>query len=100
MKTLHHFVNGKKVSGQSGRVGAVYNPATGEQEAEVPFASADETRLAIRAAQAALAGWSATPAVQRARVLFRFKDLMERHKDEMAALVTAEHGKTLPDAGG
>lgn len=100
MKTLHHFVNGKKVPGQSGRVGAVFNPATGEQEAEVPFASADETRQAIGAAHSALAAWAATPAVQRARVLFRFKDLMERHKDEMAALVTAEHGKTLPDAGG
>ncbi len=100
MKTLHHFVNGKKVEGQSGRFGPVYNPATGEQESTVPFASADETRSAIAAAHDALASWGATPPVQRARVMFRFKDLMERHKDEMAALVTAEHGKTLPDAGG
>lgn len=100
MKTLHHFVNGQRVDGASGRFGEVFNPATGEQSATVPFASADETRNAIGAAQDALAAWAATPAVQRARVMFRFKDLMERHKDEMAALVTAEHGKTLPDAGG
>ena len=100
MKTLHHFVNGQRVDGASGRFGEVFNPATGEQTATVPFASADETRSAIGAAQDALAAWAATPAVQRARVMFRFKDLMERHKDEMAALVTAEHGKTLPDAGG
>ncbi len=100
MKTLHHFVNGQRVDGASGRFGEVFNPATGEQAATVPFASADETRNAISAAQDALAAWAATPAVQRARVMFRFKDLMEQHKDEMAALVTAEHGKTLPDAGG
>jgi len=100
MKTLHHFINGQRVDGTSGRFGEVFNPATGEQAASVPFASADETRIAIGAAQDALAGWAATPAVQRARVMFRFKDLMEQHKDEMAALVTAEHGKTLPDAGG
>ena len=100
MKTLHHFVNGQRVDGASGRFGEVFNPATGEQAATVPFASTDETRNAISAAQDALAAWAATPAVQRARVMFRFKDLMEQHKDEMAALVTAEHGKTLPDAGG
>ena len=100
MKTLHHFVNGQRVEGTSGRFGEVYNPATGEQAAAVPFASGDETRAAIGAAQDALGAWSATPPVQRARVMFRFKELMEQHKDELAALVTAEHGKTLPDAGG
>ena len=100
MKTLHHFVNGQRVEGTSGRFGEVYNPATGEQASTVPFASGDETRAAIGAAQDALAAWSATPPVQRARVMFRFKELMEQHKGKMAALVTAEHGKTLPDAGG
>ncbi|MCX8230995.1 MAG: CoA-acylating methylmalonate-semialdehyde dehydrogenase [Alphaproteobacteria bacterium] len=100
MKTLHHFVNGQRVEGTSGRFGEVYNPATGEQASAVPFASGDETRAAIGAAQDALAAWSATPPVQRARVMFRFKELMEQHKGKMAALVTAEHGKTLPDAGG
>jgi malonate-semialdehyde dehydrogenase (acetylating)/methylmalonate-semialdehyde dehydrogenase len=100
MKTLHHFVNGQQVEGTSGRFGEVFNPATGEQTATVPFASADETRAAIGIAHDALPAWAAVPPVQRARVMFRFKELMERHKDEMAALVTAEHGKTLPDAGG
>ncbi len=100
MKTLHHFVNGQRVDGTSGRFGEVFNPATGEQTAAVPFASADETRAAIGSAHDALPAWAAVPPVQRARVMFRFKELMERNKDEMAALVTAEHGKTLPDAGG
>jgi len=100
MKTLHHFVNGQRVDGTSGRFGEVFNPATGEQTAAVPFASADETSAAIGSAHDALPAWAAVPPVQRARVMFRFKELMERNKDEMAALVTAEHGKTLPDAGG
>ena len=100
MKNLHHFFNGQRVEGTSGRFGQVYNPATGEQASAVPFANSDETLTAISAAQDALTAWSATPPVQRARVMFRFKELMEQHKDNMAALVTAEHGKTLPDAAG
>ncbi len=100
MKTLHHFIGGKQVAGQSGRFGEVFNPATGEQSAQVPFASADETRAAIATAQDALADWAAVPPVQRARVMFRFKELMEANKDALAALVTAEHGKTLDDAKG
>jgi len=100
MKTLHHFIGGARVDGTSGRFGEVFNPATGEQSAQVPFASADETRAAIGVAQDALADWAAVPPVQRARVMFRFKELMETNKDAMAALVTAEHGKTLDDAKG
>ena len=100
MKTLHHHIGGKQVEGRSGRYGDVFNPATGEQSARVAFASADETRDAIATAAAALPGWAAVPPVQRARVMFRFKDLMEKNKDEMAKLVTAEHGKTVEDAKG
>ena len=76
MQTLHHYIGGQAVAGQGGRSGPVFNPATGEQSATVPFASADETVEAVAAAQAALAGWSGTPAVRRARVLFRFKALV------------------------
>jgi malonate-semialdehyde dehydrogenase (acetylating)/methylmalonate-semialdehyde dehydrogenase len=99
-KTLHHFVNGKPVAGKSGRSGEIYNPATGEVAASAPFASAAEVRGAIAAAQAAQGPWAAVPAVRRARVLFKFKDLVEAHMDEIAELVTAEHGKTLLDAKG
>jgi malonate-semialdehyde dehydrogenase (acetylating)/methylmalonate-semialdehyde dehydrogenase len=100
MKTLHHHIGGRQVEGRSGRFGDVFNPATGEQSARVAFASADETRDAIATAAAALPAWAAIPPVQRARVMFRFKDLMEKNKDEMAKLVTAEHGKTVEDAKG
>ncbi|MEE9301716.1 MAG: CoA-acylating methylmalonate-semialdehyde dehydrogenase [Alphaproteobacteria bacterium] len=99
-KTLHHFINGKPVEGKSGRSGEIYNPATGEVAASAPFASAAEVRGAIAAAKAAQGPWAAVPPVRRARVLFKFKALVEAHMDEIAGLVTAEHGKTLPDAKG
>jgi malonate-semialdehyde dehydrogenase (acetylating)/methylmalonate-semialdehyde dehydrogenase len=97
--TLHHFVNGARVNGK-GRFGDVFNPATGELSAKVPFASKADVSAAIEAAQAAQIGWAAIPPLQRARVMFRFKELVERNMDELAAMVTAEHGKTLPDAKG
>ncbi len=99
-KTLHHFIAGKPVEGTSGRFGDVYNPATGETSAKVPFASAAEIGTAVAAAKAALPGWSATPPLQRARILFRFKQLAEANLDAMAAHVTSEHGKILSDAKG
>jgi malonate-semialdehyde dehydrogenase (acetylating)/methylmalonate-semialdehyde dehydrogenase len=71
-----HFIGGREVAGLSGRKGPVYNPATGELRGEVAYASADETRAAIAAAEAALPGWSATPPLQRARIMFKFKALL------------------------
>ncbi len=100
LASIGHFIAGKKVAGQSGRSGAVFNPATGQQSAEVALASADEVRAAIANAQAAFGPWSETPPLVRARVLFKFKELLERHKDELAELVTREHGKTFEDAKG
>jgi malonate-semialdehyde dehydrogenase (acetylating)/methylmalonate-semialdehyde dehydrogenase len=100
VKQLHHFIDGKPVEGTSGRFGDVFNPATGEKSAQVPFASKDEVAKAVAAAKAALPAWSATPPLQRARILFRFKQLVEANLDTMAALVTAEHGKILSDAKG
>ncbi len=99
-KALHHYVNGKRVNGASGRTGDIYNPATGEVSAQVPLASAAEVGAAIASATAAHAGWSAMPPLQRARVMFRFKELVEKNIDELAQMVTGEHGKTLPDAKG
>ncbi len=99
-ETLHHFVDGAALAGTSGRFGDVFDPATGEVRARVPFASAAEVGRAVAAAAAAFAGWAATPPLLRARVLFRFKRLMEEHFDELAQLVIAEHGKVRDDARG
>ncbi len=76
----------------------VYNPSTGEIIAEVPLCDEAETAAIIESAARALPAWSETPAVERARVMFKFRQLMEDHFDELAALVTREHGKTLPEA--
>ncbi|HEY5701694.1 MAG TPA: CoA-acylating methylmalonate-semialdehyde dehydrogenase, partial [Gammaproteobacteria bacterium] len=99
-KTLHHFINGEKVEGESNRFGDVFNPATGEVSARAPYASTHEVRRAVEAAKAAFPAWSATPPAQRARILFRYLHLVEEHKDELARLAAAEHGKTLDDARG
>ncbi|MFP6729343.1 MAG: CoA-acylating methylmalonate-semialdehyde dehydrogenase [Alphaproteobacteria bacterium] len=99
-ETLHHFINGERVAGESGRFGDVFNPATGEVAAQVPLASAAEVDKAVEAAMAALPGWASTTPITRARVMFRYKDLCERHIDELAELAAKEHGKTLSDAKG
>ncbi len=95
-----HFINGQAVSGQSGRFGDVYNPTTGEVQAQTPLGTEDEVRAAIAAAQAAFPGWAATNPQKRARVMFKFKELVEAHMDELAAMLSAEHGKVLADARG
>jgi malonate-semialdehyde dehydrogenase (acetylating)/methylmalonate-semialdehyde dehydrogenase len=97
---LGHFVAGRLVAGASGRDGPVHDPATSALRGRVAYASAEETRSAIAAAEAALAGWAATTPLQRARVMFRFKALLERHMDELALTLTSEHGKVLSDARG
>ena len=99
-RSLTHWINGAHVAGASGRDAEVTNPATGEVTARVPFASADETRSAIAAARSALPDWAAKTPLHRARVMFRFKQLLDEHADELAALISAEHGKVLSDARG
>ncbi len=99
-KTLSHYVNGVHVAGTSGRYGDVYDPADGSVKARVPLASASETAAAVEAAAAAFPAWRDTPPLRRAAVLFRFKELLDRHLDELAQLVSAEHGKVLDDARG
>ena len=98
--TLGHYVQGAAVPGQSGRFGTVFDPAIGKPRLQVAFASRNETGRAVSAAAAAIPTWAATPPLQRARVLFRFKELIEQHRDELAGLITAEHGKVLADARG
>ena len=99
-ESLHHYIDGERVAGESGRFGDVFNPATGEVAARVPLASTDELRKATAAAKAAFPGWAGTTPISRARVMFRFKDLCEQHIDELAELVAKEHGKILSDAKG
>ena len=98
--TLHHYIGGKKVAGKSGRFGDVYNPTTGEKSADAPFASKEEVEAAIADGQRAFAQWSAMSPMARARVMFKFKELVEKHMDELALLVANEHGKVLADARG
>jgi malonate-semialdehyde dehydrogenase (acetylating)/methylmalonate-semialdehyde dehydrogenase len=100
MREIGHFIGGRGVPGASGQFGDVFNPATGEVSARVAMASAAELDTAVAAAVAAWPAWAATPPLRRARVMFRFKELLERDRKLLAALVTAEHGKTLPDAEG
>ncbi len=97
---LSHFVHGQAVSGVSGRFGDVFDPATGQVTARVPLASRAEVEAAIASAEAAFPAWAATTPLNRARVMFRFKELLERHADEIARAITAEHGKVLSDARG
>jgi malonate-semialdehyde dehydrogenase (acetylating)/methylmalonate-semialdehyde dehydrogenase len=97
---LHHYIGGEKVAGGSERFGPVFNPATGEQTARVPLAGADEVRRAIQAAADALPGWAAMAPAERALVLFELRNLLRSHMEELAVLVSSEHGKILEDARG
>ncbi|MCZ6817110.1 MAG: CoA-acylating methylmalonate-semialdehyde dehydrogenase [Planctomycetota bacterium] len=99
-KSLSHFISGKPVAGHGDRFGEVYNPATGEIAAKVPFASAGEVDDAVKAAAAAFPEWAATPPSRRAQIMFKFNELLDTHRDELARLITAEHGKVLSDAAG
>ena len=100
MKIIEHYVGGKLTSGKSDRKGKVFNPATGEQEKEVVLASKADLDDAVKVAQKAFETWSLKPALQRARIIFKFKELIEKNSDELAELIVAEHGKVYEDAKG
>ena len=97
---IGHFVNGEHVDGKSKRFGDVYNPATGAISSQLAYASIDETSAAIDAAEAAFPAWAATPALRRARILFKFKALLDLHANDLATAISLEHGKTISDARG
>lgn len=97
---LHHFIAGRAVSGRSGRFGDVFDPAVGVVRTRVPLANEAEVDQAVQAAQAALPAWAATPPLTRARVLFRYKELLERNADALVDRITGEHGKVRADARG
>ena len=100
MKKINHFINGKEYSSQSKRYGDVHNPALGEKIAEVSFANSDDVEQAIISAKNAFSSWSKTPPLTRSRIFFKFKELLVRDMDKLAAQVTEEHGKVLSDSIG
>ncbi len=95
-----HFINGVAVESRSGRSQPVFNPATGAVARQVSLASIDEVNEAVASALAAFPAWADTPPIRRARVMFKFLALMNQHRDTLAAMITAEHGKVFTDAQG
>jgi malonate-semialdehyde dehydrogenase (acetylating)/methylmalonate-semialdehyde dehydrogenase len=100
MREIGHYVGGQSVKGTSGRFGDVFDPNTGEVQARVALASRAEVEAAIANAQAAQPGWAATNPQRRARVMFKFLELIAKENDSLARLLSSEHGKTVPDAKG
>jgi malonate-semialdehyde dehydrogenase (acetylating) / methylmalonate-semialdehyde dehydrogenase len=100
MNDIQHYIGGKRVDGTSGRWGEVFNPATGEQVRRVSFAGKAEVDRAVAAAAGAFPGWAATPPLSRARILFKFLELLARNHDALARLISEEHGKVFSDAQG
>ena len=100
MKTIEHFVGGKLFSGDSKRTGKVFNPATGEQSAEVKLASTKDVNQAVTNAKNAFEPWANTPPLQRARIMFKFKELIEKNSDELTKIIVAQHGNVYEDARG
>src|SRR5919201_385446 len=100
VRRISHWIGGRTVEGESGRSGPVYNPARGRQTGAVDFASADEVDRAVQAAKQAFPGWRATSLSKRSAILFRIRELVFERKDDIARILTAEHGKVFSDAQG
>ncbi len=100
VKRVNHWIGGKTAASNSGRSGKVWNPATGELQAQVDFASVDEVNHAVSVAKSAFTDWRSTPLSRRAEILFKLRELVDSNRRRLAELITLEHGKTLPDAMG
>ncbi len=100
MKLIQHWIGGKAHQASPDRTGPIYNPATGEQQAEVAFASPADVDLAVKAAKDAMPEWRDTSLAKRTKIMFAFRDLVERHREDLARLLVAEHGKVINDARG
>ena len=100
MRTIDHFLAGHVVAGTSGRYQDVTNPATGAVTGRTALASTEEVQRAVAAAHAAFPAWADTSPLKRARILFKFLELLNQHRDALAHLITAEHGKVFTDAQG
>jgi malonate-semialdehyde dehydrogenase (acetylating)/methylmalonate-semialdehyde dehydrogenase len=97
---IAHWIDGQRVEGTSGRSGPVYNPATGEQTGEVDFASVEELGTAVQAARRAFASWRTVSLSRRTELFFRIRELVHDHSEDLARILTLEHGKVLSDAKG
>ena len=97
---IPHWIDGARVDGTSGRSGLVYNPARGVQTGAVDLASPEEVDAAVQSAQRALPGWRSTSIAKRAELFFAIRELFHAHREDLAKLLTAEHGKVLTDAMG
>ncbi|UBR50837.1 CoA-acylating methylmalonate-semialdehyde dehydrogenase [Halomonas sp. FeN2] len=97
---IQHFINGQVTAGESAQSQDVFNPATGRATGRVSLASPADVHTAVEAAQAAFPAWADTPPIRRARVMFKFLELLNAHKDELAEAITKEHGKVFTDAQG
>ena len=100
MQQLSHFIHGEHVNGTSGRFSSVHNASTGKQISELPLATAEEVRATIESSLKAFPEWAMTSPSNRARVMFRFKELLEKNMDELSETVSIEHGKVKTDAAG
>ena len=100
MNLIEHFIDGKITKGSSKKISKIFNPATGEQSAEVNLASKTDVDLAVQKAKQAFNDWSRKTPAQRARVIFKFKELIEKNSDEIIKLIVSEHGKIYEDAKG
>jgi len=100
MNSIEHFIDGKITKGSSKKTSKVFNPATGEQTAEVNLASKTDVNLAVEKAKKAFMDWSRKPPAQRAKIIFKFKELIEKNYDEITKLIVSEHGKVYEDAKG
>ena len=100
MNLIQHFVNGKTYKGSSSKKGKVYNPATGDQESEVILGNKEDLNKTVEIAKKAYESWSLKPPLQRARVMFKFKELIEKNSDDIIKLIVSEHGKVYEDARG
>ena len=100
MKTVNHFINGEIYSDNKSRKGPIFNPAIGEQIAEVELASKTTVEMAIESSKKAFLKWSKTTPINRARILAKYKDLLVKNMEDLAVMVSEQHGKTIPDAKG
>jgi len=100
MQIIQNAIGGAKVTSSSKRIAPVYNPATGERIANLPLSTAADVNDAVAAAKTAAIAWGTTPPLKRIKPMFRFKELLDRHADEIARAISREHGKTHEDARG
>ena len=100
MKLIQHWINGKPYDGISERTGPVFDPASGLQQAEVAFASVEDVDTAVAAAREAFGTWKNSPVTLRSNIFFKFRDLVDQNKDDIAKILVSEHGKTFNDALG